>query len=278
MSAKCFVYRYYNQMERLMLNHLSGSRSKTDNSLHNVRKDKEKLRIMRKNEYDNKLKRQERIDRLSRAIARDGDAAIINDLFPPEPPEPEPVLTKFLIRDYILFDRVDDLGRKYRYGVFAVFSSFTKLDSDGNYLDPNVASNVDNETRVLTVKSVITPQTFGSNSSGTPLYVEDDPVIEFLTTDEDPTDFIDQLYLYQFSGERFLELKKNTRKKVERDDLEDVIDPMGTPFSIESAVSMNQDSYNRHILDLFYTIVNQNYVSSTAYEILMQTVIVMLGI
>lgn len=221
-------------------------------------------------------KKHDRI-RNSRSV-RDGDADIINDIFPPAPPPPEPVLTKFLIRDYILFDRVDDLGARYRYGVFAVYSSFVKLDENGNYLDPNVASNVVNETRVLTAKYLIKPRNFGSNSKGEPCFVEPDPVIEFLTTDEDPTTFIDQIYFYEFGGDRFLELKKNSRKKVERDTLEDVVDPMGTLFSIESAISANQQFYDRHILDLYYKIVNQNYVSSTEFNLLMQTIIVMLGI
>jgi hypothetical protein len=268
-------------MERYILNVLGGARADTSiksNSNDELQKLRRDNREKRYREVRIKTRERLRAQRVVQKEKRYGDQPILDQIFPPEQPEPEPVLTKNLIRDYILFDRVDDLGNKYRYGVFAVFSSFVKLDSEGNYLDPSVASNVDNETRVLTVKSLITPRTFGSNSKGEPFYVEHDPIIEFLTTNEDPTDFIDQIYLYQFGGNRFLELKKNTRKKVERDELEDVVDPMDTPFAIESAISQNQQFYNRHILDLYYKIVNHNYISSTPYEVLMQTVIVMLGI
>jgi hypothetical protein len=274
-------------MERHILNILSGSRQSHQDWTLGTRvmdNDLEEIRSANRDKRNAKMKEVlqsiaiERHKKMAKENARDGDAQIINEIFPPPPPEPEPVLTKYLIRDYILFDRVDDLGHKYRYGVFAVYSSFVKLDADGNYLDPNVASNVDNETRVITAKTVITPRTFGSNSIGKPIYVEEYPVIEFQTTSEDPTDFIDQIYRYEFGGDRFLELKKVARKKVERDQLEDVIDPMDTPFSIESAISQNQQFYNRHIEDLYLVIVNGTYVSSTPYDILMQTVIVMLGI
>lgn len=159
-----------------------------------------------------------------------------------------------------------------------MFSSFVKLDDNGNYLDPTKASNVYDITRVLTVKSVITPQSFGSNSRGEPIYVEAHPTIQLLETDEDPIDFIDQIYEYNNGGQRSNELKKNARKIVERDELEDVVDPMGTLYSIESAISQNQMFYDRHILDVYYLIVNMTYVSNAPYDLLMQTIIVMLGI
>jgi hypothetical protein len=264
-------------MDRLILNTLSGTRAGSSKKA----KDSDELKKIRKENREKRyrearIRTREQIR--AQKIKRYGNELELNEIFPPDPEEPGPVLTKNLIRDYILFDRVDDLGNQYRYGVFAVFSSFVKLDSEGNYLDPTIAANVDNETRVITVKSVITPRNFGSNSKGEPIYVEQHPVIEFLTTSEEPTEFIDQMYLYEFGGERFLELKKNARKKVERDELEDVVDPMGTPFAIDSAISENQQFYNRHILDLYYKIVNRTYISSATYEILMQTVIVMLGI
>jgi hypothetical protein len=255
-------------MNALIFNNIAG----------NPRDQQNLQKLRQRNSGERYKKRREYWQRRIKERKREFNVRVVDDVFPDPPPEPEPVLTKNLIRDYILFDRVDDLGKNYRYGVFAVFSSFVKLDEDGNYLDPTKASNVLNETRVLTVKSLIDPETFGSNSKGEPIFIERDPVIEFLVADESPTAFVDRIYLYEFGAQRAFELKKNARKIVERDEMEDVVDPMGTPYSIESAISENQMYYNRHIHDLYHIIVNMNYVSSTPYEILMQTIIVMLGI
>ena len=258
-------------MENILLNNIAGNRSNIKN-LKQVRYFNLTQRIRKQNE-NMKL---DRLDRLNKT-KKDGDPFILDQIFPEPLPEPEAVLSKYLKRDYTLFDRVDDLGNKYRYGVFAVFSSWIKFDENGEYLDPTKASNVYDTTRVLTVKTLITPNNFGSNSID-PIYVECEPVIEFLETDEDPTEFIDQIFLYNNGGARRFELKKNSRKIIERDNLEDVIDPISTPFVIESAISENKMFYDRHILDLYYLIVNIKYISLTTYEILLQTIIVMLGI
>lgn len=253
-------------MNNFILNNIAGNRSNVKN-----------LKKVRYYNLNKRIKQQYKISRLNKS-KRDGDEDLLNQIFPDPLPEPEPVLSKFLKRDYVLFDWVDDVGNKYRYGVFAVSSSWIKLDENGEYLDPTKASNVYDVTRVLTVKTLIKPHTFGSNSIGKPIYVEFEPVIELLETEEDPTNFVDQIFLYNNGGPRRFELKKNARKEVERDNLEDVIDPVNTPFAIESAISENKMFYDRHILDLYYLIVNMNYVSSTRYELLIQTIIVMLGI
>lgn len=243
-------------------------------SKYRIKEENRDIRIALKNELMNTIKQ----NRQNRSI-RDGDDDILAQIFPPPLPEPEPVLTKFLKRDYVIFDRVDDFGNEYRYGVFAVYSSFIKFDQNGDYLDPTIASNVDNITRVITSKTLIVPSIFGSNSIGEPTYVEAEPVLEFGETSEDPTPFVDRIFTYETNGgARSFEIKKTSKKIVERDELQDVVDPVGTPFSIESAISAMQDRYDRHILDLFYHVVNMNYVSATEYNILMQTVIVMLGI
>lgn len=198
--------------------------------------------------------------------------------------DPLLILSKNLERDYILFDKVDDYGNYYRYGVFAVFSSFISLDENGEYLDPTKKSNVCDITRVLTVKTLIRPEFFGSNIRGRsehigkPEYISNIPVIEFLETTERPSAFVDIIFEYNNGGARSFRLKKNTRKIVERDNLENVVDPLDTQYNIESAISDNQNYYDRHINDLYYVIVNMNYISSTRYELLMQTILVMLGI
>lgn len=262
-------------MEKLILHNIAGDRSDVT-TLKKIRY----ANFLQRNQREQEIKKEKEIEReiMMRKKRDTNDNDLLNQIFPEPQPEPEPVLSKKLKRDYILFDRVDDMGNKYRYGVFAVFSSFVRLDENGEYLDPTKASNVYDITRVLTVKTLITPSTFGSNSIGEPKYVEHDPVIELLETDEDPTSFIDQVFEYNNGRARPFGLTKNTQKIVERDDLEDVVDPMGTPFAIESAISENQMFYDRHILDLFYSIVNMNYVSNTRYELLMQTIITMLGI
>lgn len=250
------------------------------NGLAGIRQDRAKLNDVRKTNnriINNRIKEAKKT--IARKITRDGDDDILAQIFPDPLPESEPILTKFLKRDYVIFDRVDDFGNEYRYGVFAVFSSFIRLDEDGMYLDPTLASNVYDTTRILTVKTLINPASFGSNSLGKPKYVEAEPVIEFGETSEDPTPFVDRIFTYETNGGiRPFELKKTSKNIVMRDELQDVIDPIGTPFSIESAISAMQDRYDRHILDLFFHIVNMNYVSLTDFNILMQTILVMLGI
>jgi hypothetical protein len=255
-------------MNNLILNNIAGNRS----DIKNLKKIRH-YNLHKKNKIHHETMKSAKQTKLKR-----DDPNLIDLIFPDNLIEPKPVLSKNIKRDYILFDRVDDFGNKYRYGVFAVFSSWIKLDNNGEYLDSTKASNVYDITRVLTVKTLIKPQNFGSNSIGKPTYVEFEPVIEFLETDEDPTVFIDQIFLYNNGGPRQLALKKNSRKNVERDDLEDVVDPVLTPFPIESTISENKMFYDKHILDLYYLIVNMNYVSSTMYELLLQTIIMMLGI
>jgi len=212
------------------------------------------------------------------------DPVIPSLIFPPPLPPPPPVLTKYLKRDYAIFDTTDDQGNVYRYGLFGVYSSFTKINADGSYADPTLASNVSNETRVLIVKTLIVPASFNSQTPNikniSPIYVDRFPKIEFQTSaNETPTQIIDQIYTYQTGGVRPDNVRKTTQKIVLRDTMQDVIDPLGSPYAIDTAISQNLMFFDPYILDLYYTIVNNSYVSSaTPYSVLLQTIIVMLGI
>lgn len=149
-----------------------------------------------------------------------------------------PYLSKELKRDYCLIDRLDDLGNVYKYGVFCVFSTFTE---DGISCD---------QTRVLTVKRLITPEQFIS-----------EPNIEYDITNISPKEFIDQIYLFNNRSNR----KSNNNKIIKRDDLISNVSPYKT-------------SYDRHILDLYYIIVDRLYLSKTPFDVLFETVSVMLNI
>lgn len=218
------------------------------------------------------------------------DPVILSLIFPPPLPPPPPVLTKYLKRDYAIFDTTDDQGNIYRYGVFGVYSSFTKINADGSYADPTIASNVSNETRVLIVKTLIVPASFNSTTQNvpnlSPIYIDRFPKIEFQTSAdtllkaaETPTQIVDQVYTYQTGGFRPDNIRKTTQKIVLRDTMQDIIDPAGSPYAIDTAISQNLMFFDPYILDLYYTIVNNSYVSSaTPYSVLLQTIIVMLGI
>lgn len=257
---------------------VKGVKNKNTNSGTSALRIEQNIKIVDKDTYDylekrDKIKYYEDIK-----VSRTGDQDILDQIFPPPLPDPAPVLTKYLKRDYVLFDTTDDEGLIYRYGIFAVYSSFVLLDSNGDYLDPTKASNVSNETRVLIVKTLIQPECVNPKKIS-PIFISPYPKIDFQVTSLTPTEIVDEIYSYQTGGTRSMSVKKNTKKIVLRDDMQDVIDPLNSPFYIDTAISENQMYFDPNILNLYYTIVNETYIpSSTPYNILMQTIIVMLGI
>lgn len=187
-------------------------------------------------------------------ISRDGNDDILNSIFPQTTFIPPVLPSKFLKRDYQLFNVQNESQTLYEYGIFGVYSTFNDIT----------------ETRIMIVrfdKTVLDKMKCGiiDNSFATV------PTIDYIVTDECPTEFIDRVYEYEFGTTRPFNV--NNKLIVERDDLIEVNDVTTT---IE--VTENKAEYDPVILDLYYRIVGSNYISSTSQETLLETITVMLNI
>lgn len=192
-------------------------------------------------------------------ISRDGDDDILNSIFPQTTFIPPVLPSKFLKRDYQLFNVQTEDQTVYEYGIFGVYSTFNDITEtrimivrfDRTELDSINCDSIDNTSnRFSTV-----------------------PTIDYIVTDECPTEFIDRIFEYEFGSSRPFNV--NNKLIVERDDLIDIND---TNVTTTIQVTENKTDYDPVILDLYYRILNNNYISTTDYSTLVETITVMINI
>lgn len=182
--------------------------------------------------------------------ARDGDDDILNTIFPDTTYTPPVYPSKYLKRDYELFNVQNEQRTLYELGVFGVRSTFDDVT----------------ETRILIVRYT----RYVHNNIGCDVDNSFSPIpnIEYITTDECPTEFIDSIYEYENGTTR----RFNNKLIVERDDLVDI----DTTVTLE--VTGDKIEYDEVIFDLYTRILNNNYTSNATYDTLVETIIAMLNI